>query len=380
MAPRVLIDATPVPADRGGLGRYVDGLIAALAAAGADLAIACQRSDAERCSRLAPQARVIAGPAAITHRSARLAWEQAGLPVLAGQLEVDVIHEPYYTMPLRASQPVVVTIHDITVFSNPEIHSPVRGGFYRSATRTSLHRATRCLVPSKATRDELVRVLGADPDRIDVAYHGVDTQAFRRPTEQERRRVSDRLGLHGLPYVAFLGEIAPRKNVSALVRGWAQAVAELEQPPALVLAGYSGVDGEVDRAVAEVPSHLRVVRPGYLRPTDLPGYLGGALVVGYPSQSEGFGLPVLEAMACGAPVLATRRLSLPEVGGDAVAYTEPDPDSIATELRALLADDRRRRELGEAGFARAGQFTWAASAQAHMQAYARAAGALARPA
>jgi glycosyltransferase involved in cell wall biosynthesis len=85
-------------------------------------------------------------------------------------------------------------------------------------------------------------------------------------------------------------------------------------------------------------------------------------------------------MACGAPVLATRRLSLPEVGGDAVAYTEPDPDSIATELRALLADDRRRRELGEAGFARAGQFTWAASAQAHMQAYARAAGALARPA
>jgi glycosyltransferase involved in cell wall biosynthesis len=164
------------------------------------------------------------------------------------------------------------------------------------------------------------------------------------------------------------------------VRGWAQAVAELEQPPALVLAGYPGVDGEVDRAVAEVPSHLRVVRPGYLRPTDLPGYLGGALVVGSPSQSEGFGLPVLEAMACGAPVLATRRLSLPEVGGDAVAYTEPDPDSIATELRALLADDRRRRELGEAGFARAGQFTWSASAQAHMQAYARAAGALARPA
>ncbi|MCI0686996.1 MAG: glycosyltransferase family 4 protein [Sporichthyaceae bacterium] len=380
MAPRVLVDATAVPADRGGLGRYVDGLIAALASAGADLAVVCQRADAERCSRLAPQARVVAGPAAISHRSARLAWEQAGLPLLANQLGAEVIHEPYYTMPLRASQPVVVTIHDVTVFSAPEIHAPVRGGFYRSAVRTSLHRAARCLVPSQATRDELVRVLGADPDRIDVAYHGVDTVAFHRPDEQERRRVSDRLGLHGLPYVAFLGEITPRKNVSALVRGWATAVSDLDQPPALVLAGYPGWDGEVDRAVAEVPSHLRVVRPGYLRPTDLSGYLGGALVVGYPSQSEGFGLPVLEAMACGAPVLATRRLSLPEVGGEAVAYTEPDPDSIAIELKSLLADDERRRELGDAGFARAAQFTWSASAQAHLEAYARAAGALARPA
>ena len=103
------------------------------------------------------------------------------------------------------------------------------------------------------------------------------------------------------------------------------------------------------RAVAEVPSHLRVVRPGYLRASDLPGYLGGALVVAYPSQAEGFGLPVLEAMACGAPVLTARRLSLPEVGGDAVAYTEPDAASIAEGLRRLLADDEARRALGAAG-------------------------------
>src|SRR5262245_65566983 len=115
MAPRVLIDATPVPADRGGLGRYVDGLIAALAAAGADLAIACQRADAERCSRLAPQARVVAGPAAISHRSARLAWEQAGVPVLASQLEVDVIHESCYKIPLRASQQVGGQMYDMHV-------------------------------------------------------------------------------------------------------------------------------------------------------------------------------------------------------------------------------------------------------------------------
>lgn len=372
MAPRVLVDATAVPADRGGVGRYVDGLLAALPAAGADLVIVCQRADAERYGRLAPDAQVVPGPAAIAHRPARLAWEQTSLPLVAQQVGADVIHAPHYSVPLRPGRPVVVTIHDVSVFSQPEIHSPVKAGFYRSAIRTAVHRATRVIVPSKATRDELVLLLDADPAIIDVAYHGVDTEQFHVPTDEERRRVSDRLGLHGLPYVAFLGEIAPRKNVPALVRGWARAVQDMDQPPALVLAGTAGWDGEVDQAVADVPSHLRVVRPGYLRVADLPGYLGGALVVAYPSQAEGFGLPVLEAMACGAPVLTARRLSLPEVGGDAVAYTEPDVTSIAAGLASLLQDDERRRALGRAAHARAREFTWAASAEAHVSAYVRA--------
>ena len=126
-------------------------------------------------------------------------------------------------------------------------------------------------------------------------------------------------------------------------------MADLDEPPALVLGGGGGWSEEVDTAVAQVPPHLRLIRPGYLRFSDLPGFLGGALVVAFPSRGEGFGLPVLEAMACGAPVLTTHCTSLPEVGGEAVAYTEPDAEAIRDSLRALLDDPARRETLGTPG-------------------------------
>jgi glycosyltransferase involved in cell wall biosynthesis len=373
VALRVLVDATDVPTDRGALGRYVDGLMGALASTGVELAIACQRSDDERYGRLAPGATIVAGPVALGHRTERLAWEQSGLPVVAEKVGADVIHMPNYTMPLRPGLPTVVTIHDLAFFTDPERYAPMSGMSLKSATKTAAVQATRLIVPSNATRDELVRVLGIDPGKIDVAYHGVDHRLFHRPDEIQVSKVTARLGLHGKPYVAFLGSLTPRKNAPALVSGWSAAVADLPEPPALVLGGGGGWSPELDEAVASVPAHLRLIRPGYLPFADLPGFLGGALVVAAPSRGEGFGLQVLEAMACGAPVLTTYRTSLPEVGGDAVAYTEPDADSIAVALRALLDDQERRIGLGEAGYARAQEFTWQASAAAHVACYKRAA-------
>jgi len=372
--PRVLVDATSVPADRGGVGRYVDGLLGALGGmeTEVDLAVVCQRTDAERYARQLPAARIVPGPAAIAHRPARLAWEQTGLPLLIQQVGAQVLHSPFYTCPLRSSCPVTVTVHDATFFTEPEHYDKSRRTFFRSAIKTSLRRAARVIVPSKATRDELIRLLDADPTRIDVAYHGVDATAFHAPTPDEKARVRARLGLGTTEYVAFLGAKEPRKNVPSLIRGWIEAVRDRDQPPALVIAGGQGHDDEIDQAVAEVPAHLRLLRPGYLRYTDLPGFLGGALVAAYPSFGEGFGLPILEAMACGAPVLTTPRLSLPEVGGDAVAYTGPHPDEIARDLAALLDDEKRRESLAKAGAARAKEFTWTSSAEVHIGAWTRA--------
>jgi glycosyltransferase involved in cell wall biosynthesis len=224
-----------------------------------------------------------------------------------------------------------------------------------------------------ATGNELVRFANAQRSSLMVAYHGVDQRIFRVPDAQQIQRVRDSLELGDQCWIAFLGTLEPRKNVPALVRAFIRAVGPRSEQPALVLAGSAGWDSAIEPAVAAVPTGLRVIRTGHLPIDDLPGLLGGAQIVAYPSLGEGFGLPVLEAMACGAAVLTTRKLSLPEVGGDAVAYTGTGAGDIAAGISDLLDDPERRAELSAAAVERAAGFTWAASAEAHHDAYVRAA-------
>ncbi|NTW41683.1 MAG: glycosyltransferase family 4 protein, partial [Cellulomonadaceae bacterium] len=331
--------------------------------------VACQARDAQATAELAPQADVVTAPSRIAGRPARMAWEQSGLPLLVRRTGAQVLHSPHYTMPQLVGVPVVVTLHDATFFSHPDLHSPVKSRFFKTAIRGAVRRAAALVVPSAATRDEVIRFAGGDPRRFHVAHHGVDTSLFHPTTAAETDRVRSSLGLGSQPYVGFLGTLEPRKNVPALVRGWVEAVAQLDAPPALVLAGGAGWDTEVDPALAAVPSHLRVLRAGYLPLEDLAGFLSGAEVLAYPSLGEGFGLPVLEAMACGAAVLTTRELSLPEVGGDAVAYCGTDDASIAAGLASLLGDPDRRAHLAAAAVERAAGFTWDAAGKVHVRAF-----------
>jgi len=368
---RLLLDATAIPADLRGVGRYLDSLVPALVQAGVAVTVVAQPAAAARFAEHG--AELVADAGVPARRPARLAWEQYRLPGLARRIAPDVLHSPHYTQPLRWRGPLVVTVHDATFFSDPQWHTRAKGPFFRAATRLAVRRADVCVVASQATADELRNRLGTPPDRLQVAHLGVDSTLFRPPSAAAVAEVRALVGLRpDEDYIAFLGTLEPRKNVPALIRGWQLASRGRAAPPALVLSGGAGWDTDLAAAIAAVPAGLRLLRPGYLPLAQIPALLGGAAVVAYPSLGEGFGLPVLEGMACGAAVLTTRRLSLPEVGGDAVAYCEPDADSIAAELGRLLDDPRRRAELGRAGLARAARFSWAASAAAHIEAYQRA--------
>lgn len=372
--PLVLVDATAIPADRGGVGRYLDEL---LAQSDGPLVIACQSRDARFYAELAPSATVLPQHPRIASVARRLLWEQFSLPRIARSSRADVVFSPHYTLPVLSRKKRVVTFHDATFFSDPGVHTRLKGLFFRTWIRFSSRLADAVVVPSVATATELARYIPRAASAFDVAYHGVDRGRFHEPTAAEIAHAATTLGLASAPWIAFLGTVEPRKNVPALVAAYRALVAEWDYAwgavPSLAIAGglgwETGLDAEV--ALTEAPATVHVL--GFIDLDIMRGYLGGAAVVSYPSLGEGFGLPVLEAMACGAPVLTTRRLALPEVGGDAVAYSEPDSSSITDALRTLMADASLRSRLAAKGIERSKRFSWRESAIKHQAVFARVA-------
>ena len=371
---RVLVDATAIPSDRGGVGRYLDELIAVL---DGPVVIACQGRDEQFYRRIAPTATVLPQAPGIASTARRFLWEQISLPTIARRAGANVIFSPHYTIPLFTRRRRVVTFHDATFFSDPDVHTRVKGLFFRGWIRLSSRLADAVIVPSVATASELARFIPRAVDRFDVAYHGVDRERFHEPSSAEIDQAATTLGLAGAPWIAFLGTVEPRKNVPALVVAYRELVAHWQSAwgavPSLAIAGglgwETGLDAEV--ALVEAPASVRVL--GFIDLEIMRGFLGGATVVSYPSLGEGFGLPVLEAMSCGAPVLTTRRLALPEVGGDAVAYSEPDSPSITDALRTLMADAGLRSRLAAQGIERSKRFSWRESAIKHQAVFARVA-------
>ncbi len=383
-ASRILLDATSIPASKGGVARFIIGLLAGLESTGTLIMVVAKRADLPALSAAAPGHRYIVAPPSVSVRPLRLLWEQVGLPALAVRQGARVIHSPHYTFPLLSRTVSVVTLHDATFFSSPEAHSTLKGVFFRRWIRWAANRATRLVAVSRATADEVARYVPRLASPIAVAYLGVDAGVFSPPTPAAVREVRSSIGLSiDQPYVAFLGTMEPRKNIPALLAAHAALRAEdAAATPVLVLSGSRGWDAATNDAldrIAELPFAERsVIEAGYLPLELLSAFLGGAELVVYPSLGEGFGLPVLEAMSSGTAVLTTRRLAIPEVGGEAVAYSEPDAESLTVALRELLADDGRRAALAAYGLARSRQFTWAECARVYTDAYATAAGTVGR--
>jgi glycosyltransferase involved in cell wall biosynthesis len=374
--PHVFVDATSIPRNRGGVGRYLEGLVPELDAAGLRMTIAVQPHAQEWMETTAPAAHVVVPKTKVASRPIRFLWEQFGLPAAARRARADVIFSPHYTMPLAARRPVVVALYDATFFTHPELHGRIKRVFFRRWIRTSLARATLCVLPSEATRSELERLVGADRARVRVAHLGVDTQIFHAPSADERESARELVGSSA--WIAFLGTLEPRKNVANLVAAFDEVVRMPDisrrfPDLRLALAGGKGWDATIDAAIGRASSKDRVRVLGFVPNEELAGLLGGSLLTAYPSLGEGFGLPVVEAMACGSPILTTRFLSLPEVGGDVAAYSEPDEQSLAAALRALLIDDADRALRARRGLERAAEFSGANCASAHIDVFEAAA-------
>ncbi len=338
---RVAIDVSAVPARPVGAGVYVLRLVEALAAGDeADLDLVARRDDGVRWATLARGARVHA--VAPPRRPVRLGWEQAAGPRLARRLGSDVWHGPHYTMPLRV-RPAVVTIHDLTFFDHPEWHERAKVPYFRAMIRASASRAAGLVCVSHHTAERLTALLRpAAP--VTVVPHGVDHERFSPEPDPGD---ADRLAALGVraPFVAFVGTLEPRKGVPTLVRAVGR-LAPSHPHLQLVLAGLPGWGAdEVEAAVAATPALAgRVVRPGYVDDPTRTALLRGAAVVAYPSMAEGFGLPVLEALAVGAPVVTTTGSAMEEVAGDAAVLVPPgDEDALGRGRRGRAGRRTRRR-------------------------------------
>jgi glycosyltransferase involved in cell wall biosynthesis len=368
---RVLLDVSAVPARPVGAGVYTVALAAALSAHGdVDLHLATRSDDEDRWHAISPNAEVHA--VAPRRRPARLVWEQTRAPALAARVGPDVWHGPHYTMPLHTAVPCVVTIHDMTFFDHPEWHECSKVVFFRRMIRAAAQRAAAIVCVSGYTADRF-RALAAPRADVTVAYHGVDHARFR-PDGDETADCAT-LAVHGVapPYIGFAGTIEPRKNVPTLVRAFARVAADHPELR-LVIAGSDGWGARAVReAIAASGVATRIVRTGYVDNGAIPALFRRAEVVAYPSFEEGFGLPALEGLACGAPVVTTAGSALGEVVGDAALLAPvDDPNGLAGAIARVLDDPECAARLRAAGPVRAEPFTWERCAEQHVEAYAHA--------
>jgi glycosyltransferase involved in cell wall biosynthesis len=298
----------------------------------------------------------------------RILWEQFAAPFLTAFDGMDLVHGPVNIVPLGGRVPSVVTIHDLAFLEYPEQYPPMQQRYLEMMTRASVRKACRVITVSEYTGLDVAARLGIPSRKIVVVPNGVSAEFYPRQGTGELDEFRDQLNLPD-DFLLFVGTLQPRKNLAGLIRAFAQLPSG-ERLPLYVVGGegwmYSEIFDEVQRLGIADEVHF----PGYAASETLPLWYSAATAFIYPSFYEGFGLPVLEAMACGAPVVTSNRSSLPEVVGDAGVLTNPDdPDDIASALSELLNDSDKRAALSRSGRERASTFTWNRTARETARVY-----------
>lgn len=304
----------------------------------------------------------------------RILWEQIAQPLALRRAHPDLAHGLAFVSPLLSRVPSVVTVYDLSFVHYPDRLPAARRWYLRLFARWSCGRARRVIAISHSTARDLAQTFGLPPECIDVAAPGVGEQFVPLPREDVERFRARK----GLPdrFLLFLGTLEPRKNLPVLLRAYAQLAAEDRVATHLVLAG--GVGWMADEIFAAIEAHDlsgTVHLPGYVPADELPLWYNAAEALVYPSVFEGFGLPVLEALACGKPALVSDASSLPEAVGDGGLCLPPDDvGAWAAALARAMHDAQWRAEAGARGRARAARFTWAETAAQTVASYRRALG------
>jgi glycosyltransferase involved in cell wall biosynthesis len=373
---RVSIDATAIPVDAAGAGRYCLEIVRALSQRDdVDLAVLARSDDADRWLALGAAA---VDPVAPRSRLGRIVYEKTLMGSAIKRLGVAAHHGPHYTLPARCPVPGIVTIHDMTFFERPEVHESAKVAFFTRAIAHAAATASAIICVSAWTADRLEEHVTVTAP-VFVAPHGVDHERFR---PEEASPGADHALLAGIGLgdsrtrIVTLGTLEPRKGVIDLIQAF-DALAATDPSLELVLAGQRGwgmstIDAALERCAAR--DRIRIL--GYVEDAAVPALLRSAAVVAYPSIDEGFGLPALEALACGAKLVTTEDSVMAQVCGSAPWYTPSgSPTALAAALAAALKasphEGDERRCLGTTA---AAGFTWSAAAAVHAEAYAVAAG------
>lgn len=375
---RLGLDVTAAVAQGAGIGRYTRELLRALATTDPDNHYRLFFASRTRPYPLPPLPPNFSVTALPIHDIwlARL-WQRARLPLPVETFigPVDVFHSPDFTLPpVRRGTRTLLTVHDLSFVRDPGSAAPGLLAYLNAVVPRSVARADHVLADSQATKDDLIELYRVPAEKITVLYSGVEA-AFRPVTDATQlATVRARYGLGEAPFILAVGTLQPRKNYVRLLQAFAELAfqSSLINLQLVIVGGKGWLYDSIFAEVERLGLRDRVIFPGFVADADLPALYSAARVLAYPSLYEGFGLPMLEAMACGTPVVASTASCLPEVAGDAALLVPPtDVPALAEALGRAVTDEAVRADLIAKGFARARAFTWDRSAGQLLALYRR---------